>query len=157
MPEETLRTGDDDANSSETETSVEANDDTLNESANAGFDAAAGVPEANLASANDDDVAAIVSDASVVSQVTVTRRTGQRKVRGKVRTVNLPQFDCKIDGKLVAVGAMIGGKPIMEMGEVLPEEISEIQSAVMAFRGDETEPKYVPRKKITDAELAAMK
>lgn len=139
--ENDIRTGEED-------TDVLA-DAELNAAANAGFD--------SVANSVTDAAADRSSVTDTASGVTVEQRTATRKVRGKAKTVNLPQFNVYIDGTLTAVGSTIPGKPIMALAEILGEEQADVIAAVAQFRGDKEEPKLVPTPKVAADQVKGMK
>lgn len=91
--------------------------------------------------------AAAEPQAEQAAVITVVRRTGLRKVRGKTATVELPVANVMIDGGLVAIAGIDPGKPVMGVREVLDNEIPLILKAVAEWRGDKAPAKFVKQAK----------
>jgi hypothetical protein len=87
------------------------------------------------------------AEANAAPVISVVRRTGVRKVRGKAATVELPVANVLIDGELVAIAGIESGKPVMGVREVLESEIGPILKAVADWRGDKVTAKFVPQAK----------
>ncbi|MGV3483453.1 MAG: hypothetical protein ACO1RT_03435 [Planctomycetaceae bacterium] len=68
--------------------------------------------------------------------VSLVRATGLRKVRGELKTVELPHYRVMIGDQLAAVTSINPNKPVCAVAEILDYEEGPIIAAVKATRGD---------------------
>tara|TARA_R110002111_G_scaffold104140_1_gene161553 strand:- start:261 stop:671 length:411 start_codon:yes stop_codon:yes gene_type:complete len=83
--------------------------------------------------------------------VTVIRATGKRKVRGVVKTVNLPHYRVMIGKQLAAVTSLKKNKSVCAVAEILDTEEAPIIKAVSDKRGDDL-PIQINRPPVVTAE-----
>lgn len=79
-------------------------------------------------------------------QVTLKRHTGERKVRGQLRPVNLPQFKVYVGKDFVGYVSENPGKPFcatVPAKDLLPEELEAINAEIAKMHGGQQPPEAV--------------
>ena len=84
-------------------------------------------------------------------KVELKRHTGERKVRGKLQTVELPQFKVYVGGDFVGYVSSKPGKPFLATRpakDILPEELEAINAEIAKLHGGQQPPEavHVPEK-----------
>ncbi len=88
-------------------------------------------------------------------KVELKRHTGQRTVRGRVRTVELPQFKVYVDGDFVGYVSETPGKPfcaVVPAKDLMPEELAAIDQEIAKLHGGVQPPASVHVPETTDPE-----